>query len=180
MTNVIYAGSSKSIGYIEMKLYSDQRDQKSLGRDSALCNRSGKSDNNLLFCSPLKRTAPETCLRRRLGGWGPGMRPGWVREIGLKFAFFSFSKYFQTFLKFLENFLLFLAQHIFQIELFLAASGRARSGRSKNMLISGFRDIWAFCQAGFWAAPDFGQPGTTGHNPTQPNTRPGARPSARG
>ena len=31
---------------------------------------------------------------------------------------------------------------IFQIEIFLAASGRARSGRSKNMLISGFWDIW--------------------------------------
>ena len=99
------------------------------------------------------------------------MRPGWVREIGLKFAFLIFSKYFQNFLKFLENFLLFLAQNIFQIEFFLAASGRARSGRSKNMLISGFRDIWLSARRGFgrlWILANRAQPVTTHHNLAQP------------
>ena len=87
-----------------------------------------------------------------------------------KFAFSKFLKFFQNFLKFPEKFLLFLAQNIFQTEFFMAASVRARSGRPKNMLISGFRCMWLSSRRGsgrLWILANRAQPGTTGHNRLQ-------------
>ena len=78
-----------------------------------------------------------------------------------KFAFSKFLKFFQNFLKFPEKFLLFLAQNIFQTEFFMAASVRARSGRPKNMLISGFRCMWLSSRRGsgrLWILANRAQP----------------------
>ena len=86
-----------------------------------------------------------------------------------KFAFSKFLKFFQNFLKFPEKFLLFLAQNIFQTEFFMAASVRARSGRPKNMLISGFRCMWLSSRRGsgrLWILANRLQPPATARRPS--------------
>ena len=109
-----------------------------------------------------KRSLPTP---RRVGTWiETGLGPGNLTKI----CFFENFDIFSIFLKFPEKFLLFLAKNIFQTEIFLAASGRARSGRSKNMLISGFRDIWLSARRGFgrlWILANRAQPGTSRAQP---------------
>ena len=89
------------------------------------------------------------------------------------------SDFFEIFWKILnffeisgKTFCFVLAQNIFQTEFFLAASGRARSGRSKNMLISGFWDIWLSARRVFGRIWILQILPTNGHTRSQPLTTP--------
>ena len=131
------------------KLFSDQRDQKSLGISCFLVSKRCffvPSQKNGIW----NRSQPTTL---RMGTWdGTGLGPGNL----IKFCFFEiFSIFF--FWNFLRKFY-FFGEKYFSNRNFSGGVGQGSVRAAQKHAYFRFSVHVAFCQAGFCAALDFGQP----------------------
>ena len=84
-----------------------------------------------------------------------------------KICFFDFFKIFSKLFEISGELFAFFGAKYFSNRNFSGGVGQGSVRAVQKHAYFRFSGHMAFCQAGFWAALDFGQPGTTVHNPSQ-------------